>query len=215
MSVITITKDNFESEVLKSPVPVLLDFWATWCGPCRMVSPIVDEIAEESDGSYKVGKINVDEQPELASQFRVMSIPTLVVMKDGAVYKSSIGMQPKASILALLLEPLLQILAVPDAVNRTACVFCIQRFHIYGKPVLLQYLSIRILLVYWLSSCRVYGISFSVRKIILMDFDSAKHRAGQQIFPYAFQNRLFLRQLTTSVSCFLLLAILLIDSPVT
>ena len=91
MSVITITKDNFESEVLKSPVPVLLDFWATWCGPCRMVSPIVD-----------VGKINVDEQPELASQFRVMSIPTLVVMKDGAVYKSSIGMQPKASILALL-----------------------------------------------------------------------------------------------------------------
>ena len=96
MSVITITKDNFESEVLKSPVPVLLDFWATWCGPCRMVSPIVDEIAEESDGSYKVGKINVDEQPELASQFRVMSIPTLVVMKDGAVYKSSIGMQPKA-----------------------------------------------------------------------------------------------------------------------
>ena len=102
MSVITITKDNFESEVLKSPVPVLLDFWATWCGPCRMVSPIVDEIAEESDGSYKVGKINVDEQPELASQFRVMSIPTLVVMKNGAVYKSSIGMQPKASILALL-----------------------------------------------------------------------------------------------------------------
>ena len=102
MSVITITKDNFESEVLKSPVPVLLDFWATWCGPCRMVSPIVDEIAEESDGSYKVGKINVDEQPELASQFRVMSIPTLVVMKDGAVYKPSIGMQPKASILALL-----------------------------------------------------------------------------------------------------------------
>ena len=102
MSVITITKDNFESEVLKSPVPVLLDFWATWCGPCRMVSPIVDEIAEESDGSYKVGKINVDEQPELASQFRVMSIPTLVVMKDGEVYKSSIGMQPKASILALL-----------------------------------------------------------------------------------------------------------------
>ena len=102
MSVITITKDNFESEVLKSPVPVLLDFWATWCGPCRMVYPIVDEIAEESDGSYKVGKINVDEQPELASQFRVMSIPTLVVMKDGGVYKSSVGMQPKASILALL-----------------------------------------------------------------------------------------------------------------
>ena len=100
MSVMVITKDNFEAEVVNSPVPVLLDFWATWCGPCRMVSPIVDEIAEESDGSYKVGKINVDEQPELASAFRVMSIPTLIVMKDGKVYKSSVGMQPKASILS-------------------------------------------------------------------------------------------------------------------
>ena len=102
MSVITITKDNFESEVLKSPVPVLLDFWATWCGPCRMVSPIVDEIAEESDGSYKVGKINVDEQPELASQFRVMSIPTLVVMKNGKVVNQATGARPKAQILAML-----------------------------------------------------------------------------------------------------------------
>ena len=102
MSVITITKDNFESEVLKSPVPVLLDFWATWCGPCRMVSPIVDEIAEESDGSYKVGKINVDEQPELASQFRVMSIPTLVVMKNGKIVNQATGARPKAHILAML-----------------------------------------------------------------------------------------------------------------
>ena len=102
MSVITITKDNFESEVLKSPVPVLLDFWATWCGPCRMVSPIVDEIAEESDGSYKVGKIKVDEQPELASQFRVMSIPTLVVMKNGKVVNQATGARPKAQILAML-----------------------------------------------------------------------------------------------------------------
>ena len=102
MSVITITKDNFESEVLKSPVPVLLDFWATWCGPCRMVSPIVDEIAEESDGSYKVGKINVDEQPELASQFRVMSIPTLVVMKNGKIVNQATGARPKAQILAML-----------------------------------------------------------------------------------------------------------------
>lgn len=101
MAVVTITKENFENEVLKSDKPVLLDFWATWCGPCRMVSPIVDEIANERD-DIKVGKINVDEQPELASQFRVMSIPTLVVMKDGGVYKSSVGMQPKASILALL-----------------------------------------------------------------------------------------------------------------
>ena len=104
MSVITITKDNFESEVLKSPVPVLLDFWATWCGPCRMVSPIVDEIAEESDGSYKVGKINVDEQPELASQFRVMSIPTLVVMKGGKVVNQAVGARPKAQVLAMLDE---------------------------------------------------------------------------------------------------------------
>ena len=102
MSVMVITMENFEAEVVNSPVPVLLDFWATWCGPCRMVSPIVDEIAEESDGSYKVGKINVDEEPELASAFRVMSIPTLIVMKDGEVYKSSVGMQPKASILSLL-----------------------------------------------------------------------------------------------------------------
>ena len=96
------TSANFDTDVLGSDIPVVVDFFATWCGPCRMVSPIVDEIAEESDGSYKVGKINVDEQPELASQFRVMSIPTLVVMKDGGVYKSSVGMQPKASILALL-----------------------------------------------------------------------------------------------------------------
>ena len=101
MSVITITKENFETEVLKSEVPVLLDFWATWCGPCRMVSPIVDEIAEESNGSYKVGKINVDEQPELASQFRVMYIPTLVVMKNGQLHKSTVGMQPKEAILTL------------------------------------------------------------------------------------------------------------------
>ena len=102
MSVITITKDNFESEVLKSPVPVLLDFWATWCGPCRMVSPIVDEIAEESDGSYKVGKINVDEQGELSMQFRIVSIPTLIVMKNGEVANKAVGAMPKEEILNLL-----------------------------------------------------------------------------------------------------------------
>lgn len=84
MAVVTITKENFENEVLKSDKPVLLDFWATWCGPCRMVSPIVDEIANERD-DIKVGKINVDEQGELSMQFRIVSIPTLIVMKNGEV----------------------------------------------------------------------------------------------------------------------------------
>ena len=101
MSVITITKDNFQQEVLSSDKPVLLDFWASWCGPCRMVSPIVDEIAEERS-DIKVGKINVDEQSELAARFRVMSIPTLVVMKDGEIVNQSVGARPKAQILAML-----------------------------------------------------------------------------------------------------------------
>lgn len=101
MSVIQITKDNFNSEVIQSKEPVLLDFWAAWCGPCRMLSPVVDQIAEEVSG-VKVGKINVDEQPELASQFGVMSIPTLVVMKDGKPVETQVGVQPKASILAML-----------------------------------------------------------------------------------------------------------------
>ena len=101
MSVITITKDNFEQEVLSSDKPVLLDFWASWCGPCRMVSPIVDEIAEERT-DIKVGKVNVDEESELAAKFRVMSIPTLVVMKDGEIVNQSVGARPKAQILAML-----------------------------------------------------------------------------------------------------------------
>ena len=101
MSAITITKDNFDKEVLNSDKPVLLDFWAAWCGPCRMVSPIVDEIADE-ENSIKVGKINVDEQPELASQFKVMSIPTLVVIKDGKIAETAVGAKPKNAILAMV-----------------------------------------------------------------------------------------------------------------
>ncbi len=102
MPPITLTKENFTKEVLQSPTPVLLDFWAPWCGPCRMVSPIVDEISGEARGKVKVGKINVDEQPELAEQFRVMSIPTLVVMKNGRVMSSSVGAKNKEAILEML-----------------------------------------------------------------------------------------------------------------
>lgn len=101
MSVIHIDRNNFQSEVLDSDRPVLLDFWAPWCTPCRMVGPILDEIAgERSD--IKVAKVNVDEQPELAGQFGVMSIPTLVVMKDGKVTAQSVGARPKNQILAML-----------------------------------------------------------------------------------------------------------------
>ena len=101
MSAININKNNFRNEVLDSEKPVLLDFWASWCGPCRMVSPIVDEIAAER-GDIKVGKVNVDEQPELAAQFGVMSIPTLVVIKGGKVVNQMVGARPKSQILAML-----------------------------------------------------------------------------------------------------------------
>lgn len=101
MSVIHINKNSFQNEVLNSEKPVLLDFWAPWCGPCRMVSPIVDEIASERS-DIKVGKINVDDQPELAAQFGVMSIPTLVVMKGGKVANQMVGARPKGQILAML-----------------------------------------------------------------------------------------------------------------
>lgn len=103
MSVITITNENFEQEVTKSEKPVLIDFWAPWCGPCRMVSPIVDEVATETT-TAKVAKINIDENPQLAQTFGVMSIPTLVVVKEGKVVKTQVGAQSKAAILQMLEE---------------------------------------------------------------------------------------------------------------
>ena len=103
MSVITVTKDNFDKEVLQSDKPVLLDFWASWCGPCRMVSPIVDEIAAENPDK-KVGKVNVDEEPELASKFDVMSIPTLLVFEDGELVNRAVGERSKEMILDLFDE---------------------------------------------------------------------------------------------------------------
>ena len=102
MAVIELTKQNFQSEVAESKEKVLIDFWASWCGPCRMVSPIVDEIAEESPAGVKVCKVNVDEQPELAQQFQVMSIPTLLVMKDGKPVASSVGARPKQFIVKMI-----------------------------------------------------------------------------------------------------------------
>lgn len=101
MSTLKITKENFEKEVLNSDKPVLLDFWASWCTPCKMVSPIIEEIAGEVTNA-KVGKINIDEQPELAQAFNVMSIPTLAVMKNGKVINTIVGARPKSAILKLL-----------------------------------------------------------------------------------------------------------------
>ena len=101
MAVITITQEHFAQEVLQSEKPVLLDFWASWCGPCRMLSPIVDEVAEER-GDVKVGKVNVDEQPELAGEFGVMRIPTLLVFEQGKLVRQAVGARPKASVLDLL-----------------------------------------------------------------------------------------------------------------
>lgn len=101
MSVKTITKQNFNIEVLESEKPVLLDFWATWCGPCRMIAPVVEEIAAERS-DIVVGKVNVDEQPELAQKFQIMSIPTLVVIKNGKITAQKVGVQPKAVIQAMI-----------------------------------------------------------------------------------------------------------------
>ena len=102
MAVITLKDSNFEQEVLASETPVLVDFWAPWCGPCRMLSPTVDTIAQEQAGRIKVGKVNIVEQPELAERFQVMSIPTLMVFKDGRLVDSTIGVQSKPAILRML-----------------------------------------------------------------------------------------------------------------
>jgi thioredoxin 1 len=101
MSILKITKENFEAEVLNSDKPVLLDFFATWCGPCRMVGPILEEIAQENE-SIKVCKIDVDQDPELANRFKVSSIPLLVVMQNGKVVNQALGAKPKDQILKLL-----------------------------------------------------------------------------------------------------------------
>lgn len=101
MAVITLTKENFQSEAVQTSQTVLIDFWATWCGPCCMLSPVVDEVAEENP-TVKVCKVNVDEQPELAEQFSIMSIPTLIVLKNGQVVNQSVGVVPKSSIESMI-----------------------------------------------------------------------------------------------------------------
>ena len=102
MAELTITKDNFKTEVLESDVPVLLDFWATWCGPCRKLAPILAEIASEYAGRVKVGKVNVDDEVELAAQFRIMSIPTVMLFKGGKAADGFMGYRPKADVAAFL-----------------------------------------------------------------------------------------------------------------
>lgn len=99
---ITLTNDNFEAEVLHSDKPVLIDFWASWCGPCKMLSPIIAQIAEEYAAKVKVCKVNVDDEPALASEFRISSIPTIYIIKDGAVTNKAVGYRPKEEIVALL-----------------------------------------------------------------------------------------------------------------
>lgn len=103
MAEITITNANFEKEVLDSKIPVLVDFWATWCGPCMMLAPTIEEIAHDLEGKVKVGKVNVDEEPELANMFNIMSIPTVMIFKDGEVTETAIGVRPKDAYLEMLL----------------------------------------------------------------------------------------------------------------
>ena len=102
MSVLKITSENYEKEVTNSDVPVLLDFWASWCGPCKMIAPIVDEVAEIVEGKVKVGKVDVDTENELAASFKVMSIPTLVYIKNGEIEKTSVGVKSKSEIIEMI-----------------------------------------------------------------------------------------------------------------
>lgn len=102
MAEIKITKDNFESEVIASDIPVILDFFATWCGPCRMLAPEIEEIAKEFDGKIKVGKVDVDEQPELCDKFGITSVPTVIIFKDGKPAHTSVGYKTKEQLLELI-----------------------------------------------------------------------------------------------------------------
>ena len=102
MAELKITRENFENEVMKSNIPVLIDFWAPWCGPCRMMGPIIEQLAEEYEGKAKVGKVNVDEEGELSQAFGVMSIPTIVLVKDGKVVRQAVGARRKAEVEAML-----------------------------------------------------------------------------------------------------------------
>ena len=104
MAELKITRENFENEVMKSDIPVLIDFWAPWCGPCRMMGPIIEQLAEEYEGKAKVGKVNVDEEGELSQAFGVMSIPTIVLVKDGKVVKQAVGARPKTEVEVMLQE---------------------------------------------------------------------------------------------------------------
>ena len=102
MAELKITRENFENEVMKSNIPVLIDFWAPWCGPCRMMGPIIEQLAEEYEGKAKVGKVNVDEEGELSQAFGVISIPTIVLVKDGKIVKQAVGARPKTEVEAML-----------------------------------------------------------------------------------------------------------------